>query len=110
MRRHAEYIRPKFDVSFKIFFENFGDENEWFRWTKPKGGYFISLYVKPGCAKKVVGMSKDAGVILTEAGSSFPYGIDKLDSHIRFAPTYASLDEVKYAAEIICAAVKEFVK
>lgn len=107
MKEHAKLIKPKFDMSFKVFEENFGVGTEYFRWTKPKGGYFLSLYVKPGYAKKIVKLCKEAGVILTDAGAAFPYKIDKEDSHIRFAPTYASLEEVEVASSVICSVVKE---
>jgi len=109
MKLHGEYIRPKFDIAFKIFNANFGEENDFFRWTKPRGGYFMSLYIKSGYAKKVERLCREAGLILTPAGSCFPYGYDKLDTHIRFAPTYASLEEVEMACELISCVVKDFV-
>jgi len=107
MKVHAEYIKPKFDTAFKILEDNFGEGDERVKWTCPKGGYFLSLYVKPGYAKKTVRLCKEAGVILTDAGAAFPYGIDKTDSHIRFAPTYASIEEVKIATELICEVIKK---
>ena len=106
MRLHASYIKPKFDIVFRILEENFGGENELIRWTHPKGGYFLSLYVKPGFAKQVVRRCRECGVILTDAGAAFPYGIDKEDSHIRFAPTYAGLDEIEIAMRVVCDLVR----
>ena len=75
-------------------------------WTDPKGGYFISLYVMPGCAKRVAGLCKDAGLTLTGAGSAYPYHKDPEDSHLRIAPTYPSLDEVETASELLCICVR----
>ena len=68
----------------------------------PKGGYFISLDVMPGCAKRVAGLCRDAGLTLTGAGSAYPYHKDPEDSHLRIAPTYPSLDEVETASELLC--------
>ena len=109
MKEHAKIIKPKFDIVFDIFEKNFGKGNEYIRWTKPKGGYFLSLYLKKGFAKKVVAKCKELGVILTDAGAAFPYGIDNDDTHIRFAPTYASLAEIEIATEILCEVTKEII-
>jgi DNA-binding transcriptional MocR family regulator len=106
MKQHAAIIKPKFDILFETLEQNFGKENEYIRWTKPKGGYFLSLYLKNGYAKKVATKCRELGVILTDVGASFPYGIDKDDTHIRFAPTYVSLDEIKIATEVLCNVVK----
>ena len=75
-------------------------------WTNPKGGYFISLYVMPGCAKRVAQLCKEAGLVLTGAGSAFPYGKDPEDSHLRIAPTYPSLSEVEQASELLTVCVR----
>lgn len=106
MRLHAGYIKPKFDAVFEILNEYFGEENEGIYWTKPKGGYFLSLYVKNGFAKHIVNCCRECGVFLTDAGAAFPHGFDPEDSHIRFAPTYASLEDVKVATEVLCEVVK----
>lgn len=109
MNLHAQYIKPKFDIAFKIFNENFGERNELISWTKAKGGYFMSLYLKPGYAKKVYERCKDAGLILTNPGDAFPYSRDVLDSHIRFAPTYSTLEEIEVACNLLSCVIKEFV-
>jgi len=106
MKFHAEYIKPKFDIVFRILENNFSDGNEIIKWTHPKGGYFLSIYVKKGLAKKIIDSCKEWGILLTNAGASFPYGIDKDDSHIRFAPTYASLEEVRIATNLLCEVIK----
>jgi len=105
MRRHAEIIKPKFDIAFKVLEDNFGNKNDLIRWTKPKGGYFFSIYLKPGNAKKVINVCKELGIILTNAGAAFPYGIDKKDIHIRFAPTFASINEIEIACDVLSKAV-----
>jgi DNA-binding transcriptional MocR family regulator len=75
------------------------------RWTEPKGGYFISLDVLDGCAKEVVRLAKGAGVALTPAGSTYPYGRDPHDRNIRIAPTFPDLANVTEAAEGVALSV-----
>ena len=75
-------------------------------WTNPKGGYFISLNVPEGCAKKVVGMCADAGVKLTGAGATYPSGKDPHDSNIRIAPSFPPVEELKTATELLCLCTK----
>ena len=108
MRLHAGCIKPKFDIVFRILEENFGEGNEFIHWTRPKGGYFLSIYLKPGFARKVINKCNEYGVKLTDAGSCFPYRIDKNDSHIRFAPTYASLEEIEIATRVMCKVIKDY--
>ena len=76
------------------------------RWTNPKGGYFISLYVMDGCAKRVVQLCKEAGVILTPAGSAYPYGNDPQDHHLRIAPSYPTVAELDQASQLLCVSVR----
>ena len=105
MRKHAEILRPK----FAMVLDHFNKELKGLgiaEWTNPKGGYFISLDVMSGCAKRVVELCKNAGVVLTGAGATYPYGIDPEDSNIRVAPTYPSLSELAAASELLCIAVK----
>lgn len=102
MKKHAEILKPKFDLVLRIFDEELKGLATW---TKPTGGYFISLYV-PGKAKEVVEKCKELGVTLTKAGSAFPYGKDPDNSHIRIAPTYLSIEELEIATRVICLAIK----
>lgn len=106
MKKHAALIKPKFDAvqaALKTGFENCGDIA---KWTEPSGGYFISLFVMQGCAKRTVQLCKDAGVVLTGAGAAYPYGNDPQDSHIRIAPTYPPKAELEQAAELLCIAAR----
>ncbi|MCG8334156.1 MAG: aminotransferase, partial [Proteobacteria bacterium] len=76
------------------------------KWTKPNGGYFISLDVVEGHAKEVVEMAKEAGVKLTGAGATYPYKKDPKDTNIRIAPTYPSLSDLNKALEIVCVCIE----
>ena len=105
MRRHAEILRPKFKNVLDAFQKDLSGTGV-ARWNTPKGGYFISLYVLPGCAKRVYALCEAAGLKLTPAGAAYPYGKDAEDSNIRVAPTYPSADEVKIAAELLTVAVR----
>ena len=102
MKKHAAILKPKFELVLKIFDEELKGLAYW---TKPTGGYFISLYV-PNKAKEVIAKCKEMGVTLTGAGVFYPYGIDKDNAHIRISPTYLSLDELETATRVICLAVK----
>ncbi|HCA34667.1 MAG TPA: aminotransferase [Lachnospiraceae bacterium] len=104
MKKHAALLLPKFQTVWDAFKE-LGDLGI-ARWTTPRGGYFISLYTLPGCAKRTVQLCKEAGVTLTGAGAAFPYGIDPEDSHIRIAPSYPSLDDLKKACRVVVLSVK----
>ncbi|MGI6279253.1 MAG: aminotransferase class I/II-fold pyridoxal phosphate-dependent enzyme [Acutalibacteraceae bacterium] len=105
MKRHAEILRPKFETVLTELENQLKDKNI-ARWTHPRGGYFISLYVLNGCASRVEQLCANAGMILTPAGAPYPYGKDPDDSNIRIAPTYPSAQELKKASEILCVAVK----
>lgn len=105
MKKHADIIRPKFEAVLNTLDSELGGLDI-ARWTRPNGGYFIALDTLDGCAKKVVGMCKEAGVTLTSAGATYPYGKDPHDSNIRIAPTYPSTDELKQACEIFVTCVK----
>ncbi len=105
MVKHAELIKPKFDICISILEAKLGGKGL-ANWTNPKGGYFISLDTNEGCATRVVKLAADAGVKLTAAGATFPYGNDSKDSNIRLAPTLPSVEEIKLAMEIVCLCVE----
>ena len=105
MRKHADILRPKFEAVENIFEEELGGL-EIGSWTSPKGGYFISFDSLPGCAKKIVGKAKKAGVTMTGAGATWPYGKDPLDSNIRIAPSFPTLGDLKTAAKLFALCVK----
>jgi len=105
MDKHKPLLVPKFDVVIKALEKEIAPLGIG-SWTKPEGGYFISFDSLPHCAKRIVELCKEAGVTLTGAGATYPYGIDPDDKNIRIAPTYPSVDELKQAMEIFCLAVK----
>ena len=105
MAKHRAIIEPKFQVVLDTLSKEFSDNNI-ASWNTPKGGYFISINLMDGCAKRVVELCKNAGVTLTSAGATYPYKIDPKDSNIRLAPTYPSLDELKLAIKLFCLCVK----
>lgn len=103
MKRHAEIIKPKFDIVIKAFRENLTGVAEW---TEPKGGYFIDLSVPDGCAKAVYDLAGETGVALTKAGASYPYGVDPRDRHLRIAPTFPNNENLASAVAILCLCVE----
>jgi len=105
MRKHADIIRPKFEAVLDAFDRNLGGLGVG-EWTKPKGGYFISFDALPGCAKAIVKLAKKAGVTMTGAGATWPYGKDPEDKNIRVAPTLPTLDDLKTAAELFTLCVR----
>ena len=104
MMRLAEFIGEKFKITLDSLstLEGLGIAE----WTKPRGGYFISLNVLDGCARRVYQLMKEAGVTLTSVGATFPYGIDPRDENLRIAPTYPANDEIKLATTILALAVR----
>ena len=105
MRKHAEFMRPKFEAVESVLEEELGGLGIG-SWTEPKGGYFISFEAMDGCAKAIVAKCKEAGVKLTGAGATFPYGKDPKDSNIRIAPSFPTPEEMKHAADLFVLCVK----
>ena len=105
MMRHAAILRPKFEMVEDTFERELGGLGIG-SWTKPNGGYFIAFDSLDGCAKEIVKKCSDAGVKLTPAGATYPYGKDPHDSNIRIAPSFPPLEELKQAAEVFVLAVK----
>ncbi|ADU01438.1 aminotransferase class I/II-fold pyridoxal phosphate-dependent enzyme [Mycolicibacterium gilvum] len=98
MQRHQEILAPKFALALEILDERLGG-SKIASWTEPKGGYFISLDVLPGTAKRTVSLAKDAGIAVTEAGASFPYRKDPEDKNIRIAPTFPATSDLRAAID-----------
>lgn len=105
MRKHAALIRPKFEATLAVLDRELGGLGIG-EWTRPNGGYFISFDAMEGCAKAIVAKCKEAGVVLTGAGATFPYGQDPKDSNIRIAPTYPTVEEMSAAADLFVLCVK----
>lgn len=105
MRKHAEFMRPKFEAVESVLEEELGGLGIG-SWTEPKGGYFISFEAMDRCAKAIVAKCKEAGVKLTGAGATFPYGKDPKDSNIRIAPSFPTPEEMKQAADLFVLCVK----
>lgn len=105
MSRHAEIMRPKFEIVEEIFRKELCGL-EIGTWTEPRGGYFLSFDTIPGCAKAVVAKCAEAGVKLTPAGATYPYGKDPEDTNIRIAPSFPTLSELRKAAEVFVVSVK----
>jgi aspartate/methionine/tyrosine aminotransferase len=101
MRRHAAIVAPKFKVVLDTLEHELGDLGI-AQWTRPRGGYFISFDGPHGTATRTVELASQAGVVLTGAGATFPYGVDHCDTNIRIAPTYPSLAELTVASELFC--------
>ena len=101
MKKHAAILKPKFDMVLNHLENELGGKGI-ASWFNPKGGYFISLDVMPGCAKRVGELCKQAGVTLTSVGATYPYGFDPSDSNIRIAPSFPPIDELDMAAELLC--------
>lgn len=105
MKKLADNLRPKFEAVLSELDEQLGGLDV-AHWTKPNGGYFISLDVLEGCAKRVTELCANAGMTLTPAGATYPYGYDPKDSNIRIAPSFPSVNEISKAAKVLCVAVK----
>ena len=105
MKKHAALIRPKFEIVDEVLNSELSELGI-ASWTKPNGGYFISFDVLGACAKEIVGKCKEAGVVLTAAGATYPKGKDPEDKNIRIAPSFPTVDELKKAAELLALCTK----
>lgn len=105
MEKHKAILAPKFKLVLEIMDENLSGLGI-VEYNKPNGGYFISVNALPGCAKRIISLCKEAGVVLTPAGATFPYGADPEDRNIRLAPTYPPLDELETAMKLFCICIK----
>lgn len=105
MDRLAQELRPKFDLVLSKLESQLGGTGL-ATWSTPKGGYFISLYTPSGCARRTVALAREAGVTLTDAGATYPYGKDEADRNIRIAPSYPTLEELDAAMDIFILCIK----
>lgn len=105
MKKHAAIVRPKFDLVLNTLEQELGGLHIG-SWFKPKGGYFIGFDSMDGCAKQIVARAKEAGLVMTGAGATYPYSKDPKDSNIRIAPTFPSMDELALAVQIFVLSVK----
>ncbi|MCL2488176.1 MAG: aminotransferase class I/II-fold pyridoxal phosphate-dependent enzyme [Oscillospiraceae bacterium] len=105
MKLHKEILAPKFDLVCQMLEQNLGGKGI-ASWVCPQGGYFVSVELLPGTAARVVKLVKEAGMVMTGAGATWPYGKDPADSNLRIAPTFPPLDELKAAMELFCVAVE----
>lgn len=105
MRKHADILRPKFEQVENVLEKELGGLGIG-TWTKPLGGYFISFDSLEGCAKAIVAKAKEAGLVMTAAGATYPYGKDPKDSNIRIAPSFPTVQELALATEVFVLSVK----
>lgn len=105
MEKHRAILEPKFEKVVTMLEERLGGLNV-ASWNKPNGGYFVSVDVMEGCAKRVVSLCKEAGVVLTGAGATYPYGKDPKDTNIRLAPTMPPVSELEQAMALFCLCVQ----
>lgn len=105
MKGHAAIMAPKFAVVLEILEREIAPFG-FAQWNKPKGGYFVSLNTMPGTAKRALALCKEAGVVMTDAGATYPYGIDPQDSNIRIAPSLPPVAELEQAMEVFCLCLK----
>jgi DNA-binding transcriptional MocR family regulator len=105
MQQHAEILKPKFDAVQNAL-EAELDGNHIARWSRPQGGYFVSIDTLEGCATAVIKMAADAGVKLTPAGSTYPYKKDPMDQNIRIAPSFPPLEDIQTAMELVAICIQ----
>ena len=105
MKRHATLMAPKFQMVLEVLDREIAPLG-FAQWNKPKGGYFVSLNTMPGTAKRALALCKEAGVVMTDAGATYPYGIDPQDTNIRIAPSLPPVAELEQAMEVFCLCLK----
>ncbi|MBR4972492.1 MAG: aminotransferase class I/II-fold pyridoxal phosphate-dependent enzyme [Oscillospiraceae bacterium] len=105
MKRHADVMAPKFQMVLEVLDREIAPMG-FAQWNKPKGGYFVSLNTMPGTAKRALALCKEAGVVMTDAGATYPYGKDPQDSNIRIAPSLPPVAELEQAMEVFCLCLK----
>ena len=105
MQRHAAILKPKFDTVQDVLDRELGGK-EIVDWTRPTGGYFISIMTRDGCARRVVQLAAEAGVKLTPAGSTYPYQKDPCDRNIRIAPSFPSVTEIRSAMDVLAVSLE----
>jgi DNA-binding transcriptional MocR family regulator len=105
MKEHAKLLKPKFDVTDKVLSKEL-DGTGLATWSKPAGGYFISLDTAKPVAKRAVALCKEAGVAITPAGATFPFGRDPKDANIRISPTRPPVAELEKAIEVLAVCIK----
>jgi DNA-binding transcriptional MocR family regulator len=105
MKRHASVMAPKFCTVLDMLDKEIAPCG-FAHWNRPKGGYFVSLFTMKGTAKRALELCKEAGVVMTSAGATYPYGIDPDDSNIRIAPSLPPVADLEKAMEVFCVSLK----
>ena len=105
MKRHATLMAPKFQIVLEVLDREIAPLG-FAQWNKPKGGYFVSLNTMPGTAKRALALCKEAGGVMTDAGATYPYGIDPMDTNIRIAPSLPPVAELEQAMDVFCLCLK----
>jgi len=105
MKKHAAIMAPKFEMVLRMLNHEVGDRGI-AQWHQPKGGYFVCVAAMPGTAKRTLELCKQAGVVMTDAGATYPYGVDPEDSMIRIAPSLPPIQELEKAMQVFCTCLK----
>ena len=105
MRRHATILAPKFQAVLDALDTQIAPLCIG-SWTRPMGGYFVSYHAMPGTAKRALALCAEAGVVMTPAGATYPYGLDPADSNIRIAPSLPPVAELRQAMDIFCTCLR----